>query len=163
MTKKVLITGGTGLVGTALTELLVEKDYTVTILTRNKNLTSKHPNITYGYWDINKGVIDKEELLSANYMVHLAGAGIADKPWSKKVLITCGTGLVGTALTELLVEKDYTVTILTRNKNLTSKHPNITYGYWDINKGVIDKEELLSANYMVHLAGAGIADKPWSK
>src|SRR5690606_1272523 len=84
MTKKVLITGGTGLVGTALTELLVEKDYTVTILTRNKNLTSKHPNITYGYWDINKGVIDKEELLSANYMVHLAGAGIADKPWSKK-------------------------------------------------------------------------------
>lgn len=84
MTKKVLITGGTGLVGTALTELLVEKDYTVTILTRDKNLTSKHPNIAYSYWDINKGVIDKEELLSANYMVHLAGAGIADKPWSEK-------------------------------------------------------------------------------
>ncbi|MCW8898842.1 MAG: TIGR01777 family oxidoreductase [Flavobacteriales bacterium] len=84
MTKKVLITGGTGLVGTALTELLVEKDYTVTILTRDKNLTSKHPNITYSYWDINKGIIDKEELLSANYMVHLAGAGIADKPWSEK-------------------------------------------------------------------------------
>lgn len=84
MTKKVLITGGTGLVGTALTTLLVEKGYLVTILTRNKNLTSKHPNIAYSYWDINKGVIDKEELLSANYMVHLAGAGIADKPWSVK-------------------------------------------------------------------------------
>lgn len=84
MTKKVLITGGTGLVGTALTELLVEKDYAVIILTRDKNLTSKHPNITYSYWDINKGIIDKEELLSANYMVHLAGAGIADKPWSEK-------------------------------------------------------------------------------
>lgn len=82
--KKVLITGGTGLVGTALTELLVEKGYSVTILTRDKNLTSKHPNITYSYWDINKGIIDKEELLSANYMVHLAGAGIADKPWSEK-------------------------------------------------------------------------------
>lgn len=84
MTKKVLITGGTGLVGTALTELLVEKDYAVTILTRDKNRTSKHPNIAYSYWDINKGVIDKDELLSANYMVHLAGAGIADKPWSEK-------------------------------------------------------------------------------
>ncbi len=84
MTKKVLITGGTGLVGTALTELLVEKDYAVTILTRDKNLTSKHPNIAYSYWDINKGIIDKEELLSANYMVHLAGAGIADKPWSEQ-------------------------------------------------------------------------------
>ncbi|MDT8411334.1 MAG: TIGR01777 family oxidoreductase [Vicingaceae bacterium] len=84
MTKKVLITGGTGLVGTALTELLVEKDYAVTILTRDKNLTSKHPNIAYSYWDINKGIIDKEELLSVNYMVHLAGAGIAEKPWSEQ-------------------------------------------------------------------------------
>lgn len=84
MTKKVLITGGTGLVGKALTKLLVEKGYSVTILTRDKNLTSKHPNIAYSYWDINKGIIDKEELLSANYMVHLAGAGIADKPWSEK-------------------------------------------------------------------------------
>lgn len=84
MTKKVLITGGTGLVGTALTTLLVEKGYLVTILTRNKNLTSKHPNNAYSYWDINKGIVDKEELLSANYMVHLAGAGIADKPWSVK-------------------------------------------------------------------------------
>lgn len=84
MTKKVLITGGTGLVGTALTTLLVEKGYLVTILTRNKNLTSKHPNIAYSYWDINKGVIDKDELFSANYIVHLAGAGIADKPWSVK-------------------------------------------------------------------------------
>lgn len=84
MTKKVLITGGTGLVGTALTTLLVEKGYLVTILTRNKNLTSKHPNIAYSYWDINKGVIDKDELFSANYIIHLAGAGIADKPWSVK-------------------------------------------------------------------------------
>lgn len=84
MTKKVLITGGTGLVGTALTALLVEKGYLVTILTRDKNLTSLHPNITYSYWDINKGIIDKDELLSANYIVHLAGAGIADKPWLEK-------------------------------------------------------------------------------
>ncbi len=82
MTKKILITGGTGLVGTALTELLVEKGYLVTILTRDKNRTSKHPNITYSFWDIDKGIIDKDELLSANYIVHLAGAGIADKPWS---------------------------------------------------------------------------------
>lgn len=84
MTKKVLITGGTGLVGTALTALLIEKGYLVTILTRDKNLTSLHPNIAYSYWDINNGIVDKEELLSANYIVHLAGAGIADKPWSAK-------------------------------------------------------------------------------
>ncbi|MDF1674600.1 MAG: TIGR01777 family oxidoreductase [Vicingaceae bacterium] len=84
MTKKILITGGTGLVGTALTELLVEKGDLVTILTRDKNRTSKHPNITYSFWDIDQGIIDKEELLSANYIVHLAGADIAEKPWSQK-------------------------------------------------------------------------------
>ncbi|MBW6483507.1 MAG: TIGR01777 family oxidoreductase [Vicingaceae bacterium] len=84
MTKKVLITGGTGLVGTALTSLLVEKGYSVTILTRDKNRTSLNSNITYSYWDINKGIIDQDELFSANYIVHLAGAGIADKPWSEK-------------------------------------------------------------------------------
>jgi len=84
MTKKVLITGGTGLVGTALTTLLVEKGYSVTILTRDENRTSLNSNITYSYWDINKGIINQELLLSANYIVHLAGAGIADKPWSAK-------------------------------------------------------------------------------
>ena len=84
MTKKVLITGGTGLVGTALTTLLVEKGYSVTILTRDENRTSLNSNITYSFWDINKGIIDQELLLSANYIVHLAGAGIADKPWSAK-------------------------------------------------------------------------------
>lgn len=82
--KKVLITGGTGLVGTVLTSLLVGKGYSVTILTRDKNRILTNPNITYSYWDINKGIIDKDELLSANYIVHLAGAGIADKPWSAK-------------------------------------------------------------------------------
>ena len=84
MTKKILITGGTGLVGTALTTLLVEKGYSVTILTRDENRTSLNSNITYSFWDINKGIIDQELLLSANYIVHLAGAGIADKPWSVK-------------------------------------------------------------------------------
>ena len=84
MTKKVLITGGTGLVGTALTKLLVEKDYAVTILTRDKNRTSTNPNIIYSYWNLNNGIIDKDELFSANYIVHLAGAGIAEKPWSVK-------------------------------------------------------------------------------
>ncbi|MBQ19415.1 MAG: TIGR01777 family protein [Flavobacteriales bacterium] len=84
MAKKVLITGGTGLVGTVLAKLIVEKGDLVTILTRDKNRTSKHPNITYSFWDIDQGIIDKEELLSANYIVHLAGADIAEKPWSQK-------------------------------------------------------------------------------
>jgi hypothetical protein len=71
-------------VGTVLTTLLVEKGYSVTILTRDENRTSLNSNITYSFWDINKGIIDQELLLSANYIVHLAGAGIADKPWSAK-------------------------------------------------------------------------------
>lgn len=41
MPKKVLITGGTGMIGQAITSLLTKKDYFITILTRNKNLRSQ--------------------------------------------------------------------------------------------------------------------------
>ena len=79
----VLITGGTGMVGTSLTELLLSKGYQVIILTR-KPQTSPIPNLTYAVWDIAKGTIDPLAFEKADTIVHLAGAGVADKRWSKK-------------------------------------------------------------------------------
>ncbi|PKP41225.1 MAG: TIGR01777 family protein, partial [Bacteroidetes bacterium HGW-Bacteroidetes-12] len=84
MSEKVLITGGTGLIGKVLTKLLLKKGYLVYILTRDKNKLASITNVSYSFWDIDKEIVDKEVLLSANYIVHLAGAGIADKPWSVK-------------------------------------------------------------------------------
>ncbi len=78
----ILITGGTGLVGTALTEILVSKGYKIIILSRSKKPESG--SVSYAIWDINKGIIDKEALAKADHIIHLAGAGVADKRWTAK-------------------------------------------------------------------------------
>jgi len=79
----VLITGGTGMVGTSLTQLLLSKGYQVIVLTRQPRV-SNVPNLSYAVWDIDKGYIDPSAIQNADTIVHLAGAGVADKRWSKK-------------------------------------------------------------------------------
>ncbi|MFK7954399.1 MAG: NAD-dependent epimerase/dehydratase family protein, partial [Ekhidna sp.] len=76
--KTVLITGGTGLVGTVLSKMLTERGFKVTHLSRNP---TKGAYETF-HWDIEKGKIDEEAITSANAIIHLAGAGVADKRWS---------------------------------------------------------------------------------
>lgn len=75
----ILVTGGTGLIGTSLCNLLRDKGYTVLILSRTKK---DKPN-TY-YWNLEGHYIDTEAIVRADYIIHLAGAGIADKSWSKE-------------------------------------------------------------------------------
>ena len=77
----ILITGGSGLIGTALTQMLTAKGHAVIILTRTKKESSKK-NITYAAWDISKQSIDQSAIASADYVIHLAGAGVADKRWT---------------------------------------------------------------------------------
>lgn len=81
--KTVLITGGTGLVGTRLTQLLVAKNYNVIILSRSNKISS-HPQISYAIWNVEKGMIDENALIKADYIIHLAGAGVAEKRWTEK-------------------------------------------------------------------------------
>lgn len=81
----ILITGGTGLIGKHLSNLLNKKGYKILVLSRTKK---EEP--TSFYWDINTNYIDEQAIIKANYIIHLAGAGIADKKWTKarkKVLI----------------------------------------------------------------------------
>ena len=81
----VLITGGTGLVGKALTEALLERGFHVIILTRkpgeNKN---DHPQLSYAGWNITENSIDKDAISKADYIIHLAGASVAEKRWTEK-------------------------------------------------------------------------------
>ncbi len=79
MSKTVLITGGTGLVGSRLTELLLAKGYQVSYLSRRKEIIE---NVTVYRWDVQKSYIEDGALETADYIVHLAGAGIADERWS---------------------------------------------------------------------------------
>lgn len=88
----VLITGGSGLVGTRLTELLLQKGFSVSHLSRKP--TADNGKIKTYHWDVAKGIIDERAIQEADYLVHLAGAGIADENWSdarKKEIIESRT------------------------------------------------------------------------
>lgn len=84
--KKVLITGGTGMIGSALTEALLQRGYHVIILTRKANAQRKDPGgkLTYAEWNIQEGNLAKDAIAQADYIFHLAGASVLKKRWTKK-------------------------------------------------------------------------------
>jgi uncharacterized protein (TIGR01777 family) len=75
---RILITGGTGLVGKRLTQLLIDKNHEVLILSRNPKNENEFK------WDIVKNYIDEKAFKNIDFIIHLAGAGIADERWTKK-------------------------------------------------------------------------------
>ena len=80
----VLITGGTGLVGKALTDKLIQKGYRVIVLTRAISNKTENSQLSYAHWDIKKEEIDLNAIQGADYIIHLAGAGVVDKKWTKE-------------------------------------------------------------------------------
>ena len=85
--EKVVITGGSGLVGMQLTKLLKKEGFNVVHLSRTKNSKG---NVKVFLWDYKKEFIENGALDDCQYLIHLAGAGIADERWTfkrKKILI----------------------------------------------------------------------------
>ena len=85
---KVLITGASGLIGHQLTELLLLKGYAVNHIGRTNNTTQKGLNfntehVNHYFWDIKKGEIEPKAFDGVSTIIHLAGAAVADKPWTK--------------------------------------------------------------------------------
>jgi uncharacterized protein len=108
--KNVLITGGSGMIGTRLSKILLQRGYSVShlarkvagedtshgvkIQTRPDHSEKQNLAVKKYHWDIEKGIIDEKALLEADYIIHLAGAGIADEKWSdarKKEIIDSRT------------------------------------------------------------------------
>lgn len=86
----VLISGGSGLIGSNLTRHLIERGYDIIILTREKNKASDNPKISYSVWNVKDKKIDMEVVKKVDHIVHLAGAGVMDKKWTddyKKTII----------------------------------------------------------------------------
>jgi len=79
MSKKILITGASGLIGSRLTELLLQKGYQVSHLGRTK----KSGPVPSFVWDVESGKMDTEALAGVDTIIHLAGAGVADKRWTE--------------------------------------------------------------------------------
>ncbi|GHN00261.1 NAD-dependent epimerase [Cytophagales bacterium WSM2-2] len=78
MSKKILITGASGVVGTDLTRNLLSKNYAVVHLGRTKK-TGTVPSFV---WDVGKMEIDEQALDGVDTIVHLAGANVGDGRWT---------------------------------------------------------------------------------
>lgn len=75
---KVLITGGTGLIGKQLQKVLRENNFEVAVLTRSPKSKNEF------HWNISENYIDIKAFDKVTHIIHLAGAGIADKRWTLK-------------------------------------------------------------------------------
>jgi len=80
MIQKILVTGASGLVGSRLTEMLLEKGHQVSHLGRRKG-TGRVPTFV---WDVENKSIDLQALQGVDTIIHLAGAGIADQRWTEQ-------------------------------------------------------------------------------
>lgn len=75
----ILITGGSGLVGKKLSKKLTENGHDVAILSRKQEVSDYKVYI----WNIEQNQIDLKAIEESDSIVHLAGANIGEKPWSR--------------------------------------------------------------------------------
>lgn len=98
---KVLITGGSGLIGSEIIRQLADKDFEIVVPTRGKR--KKEGNVQFIHWDPERNEIDPTAMLGVNYIVNLAGANLADGRWTddrKEVLLSSRIDT-----TEFLIQK----------------------------------------------------------
>lgn len=80
--KKILIAGGTGFIGQALTSLLLKEGCEVSILSRNPK-PSSHLKLTNYYWNIDEAFVDEKAFEGVDVVINLAGENIGAKRWSR--------------------------------------------------------------------------------
>lgn len=76
-----IIAGGSGFVGTHLTDLLLKEGHVVYILSTRKQVSSRR-NVHFVLWDTANKTIDNLSHLGECKVINLAGAGVADKRWT---------------------------------------------------------------------------------
>ncbi len=105
---KILIAGGSGLVGTRLSKLLVKKGHEVVHLSRRVSGKELYPTFS---WDIKAQTIDKNALIDTDYIVNLAGASIVGKHWTdkQKELIISSRTQANATIKKALLSTDHQV------------------------------------------------------
>jgi len=76
---RVAVTGSSGLIGSALVGQLKQEGHSVVRLVRRKPISSEEAQ-----WDPVAGTVDLQALEGVDAIVHLAGANVGDKRWTKK-------------------------------------------------------------------------------
>lgn len=77
---KVLITGGTGMIGSGISKQLTQAGHQVVHLSRTTSADDEYSTFA---WDIGKGVIDEKAFEGVEFIIHLAGASINQR-WTEK-------------------------------------------------------------------------------
>ena len=77
--QRIAVTGASGLIGSALVGYLKSQGHTIQRLVRRPAVSAEE--IT---WDPTAGTVDMEALAGVDAVIHLAGAGVSDKRWTKK-------------------------------------------------------------------------------
>jgi hypothetical protein len=102
---KILVTGASGLIGTALTAELIKQGHTTVSAVRREPRRNDEVQ-----WDPAKGVLDPSAFDGVDAVVHLAGAGIGDKRWTndyKREILdsrTKSTALLASTMASLAVK-----------------------------------------------------------
>lgn len=79
--EKVVITGGSGLIGISLTKLLLKNGYEVVHLSRKRNEKSDVRTFT---WDYKNNFLEDGAIENASHIIHLAGESIGEGRWTKE-------------------------------------------------------------------------------
>ena len=81
---KVVISGGTGLIGKRLTRHLLAQNHQVVVLSRRKGRNTAAPvaGMTYSRWSPSEGEVDQKVIENADAIVNLAGDSINQR-WTK--------------------------------------------------------------------------------
>lgn len=143
--KNFLITGGSGLVGQRLTELLLAQGHAVRHLSRSKKSGGQVESFV---WNVEDDHVDPEALAGVDVIVHLAGAGIADARWTearKKELVDSRVETLN-LLKRHLAATTHTVTTLISAS---------AQGYYEPNRGrVLSEDDVADEGWMGQLCVA---------
>lgn len=130
--KNILITGGSGLIGKSLTSLLKSKGFKVAWLSRNPKKEGKQKSFV---WHPEAKKIDQKALEWCDGIIHLAGAGVAEKRWTEKRKKT------------ILESRTKSTRLLVKSISKAEKKPHVfvsasAAGYYGFNPGpgVLDEE-----------------------
>ena len=79
---KVLISGGTGLIGRQLCKMLLEDHVEVVVLTTQRKVSNQISKVRYVFWNPKEHYIDPAFTAQNISIINLAGAGVAEKRWT---------------------------------------------------------------------------------
>ncbi len=140
---RVLVSGASGLVGSALSPLLTTQGHTVVRLVRGEARSADEVS-----WDPARGELDLRNAGPIDAVVHLAGAGIADRRWSqerREVIVRSRVDSTRTLVRALCA--------LPRPPRVLVSASAVGY-YGDTQRGIADEDSAAGAGFLAEVCRA---------